>query len=241
MAERVLVAWSGGKDSAIALMRLQRVGTYEISALLTTVTEDYDRISMHGVRRVLLEQQAVSLGYPLEQVIISKSSSNEEYEAKMWQTLKDYAGAGVSAIAFGDIFLEDLRKYRENNLSRIGIKAVFPIWKRNTTELAHTFVSLGFKAVITCVDSKVLDKGFVGRLFDEQFISELPSNVDPCGENGEFHSFVYDGPIFQESLPYELGEVVFRDNRFYFCDLIPLRNGSSDISDDMHFVYQTNV
>jgi uncharacterized protein (TIGR00290 family) len=222
MTERVLVAWSGGKDSAMALYQLQKSRHYEISALLTTVTKDYDRISMHGVRRVLLEQQAVSLGCPLEQVLISKSASNEEYEAKMSEILEQYLGAGISAVAFGDIFLEDLRKYREENLSRMGVKAVFPIWKRDTSELAHTFVSLGFKAVITCVDSKVLDKGFVGRLFDEQFISELPSDVDPCGENGEFHSFVYDGPIFRKSLLYELGEVVLRDNRFYFCDLIPL-------------------
>jgi uncharacterized protein (TIGR00290 family) len=241
VTERILVAWSGGKDSAMALYELQKAGTYEISALLTMVTKDYDRISMHGVRRVLLEQQAVSLGYPLEQVLISKGASNEEYEAKMRENLEECLRAGVSAAAFGDIFLEDLRKYREENLSRIGIKAVFPIWKRNTTELAHTFVSWGFKAVVTCVDSKILDKGFVGRLFDEQFISELPPDVDPCGENGEFHSFVYDGPIFRESLSYELGEVVLRDNRFYFCDLIPLRNGVSDISGDMRFACQANV
>jgi uncharacterized protein (TIGR00290 family) len=125
-------------------------------------------------------------------------------------------------VVFGDIFLEDLRKYREENLSKIGMKAVFPIWKRNTTELAHTFIDSGFKAVITCIDSQVLDKGFVGRRYDEQFLSELPSNLDPCGENGEFHSFVYDGPIFRESLLFEPGDVVLRDNRFYFCDLIPL-------------------
>ena len=222
MAERVLFTWSGGKDSAMALYELQKVGDYEILALLTTVTKDYDRISMHGVRRILLEQQADSLGYRLEQVFISKSASNEEYEAKMQEILEKYLKAGVCVIAFGDIFLEDVRKYREENLSKIGMKAVFPIWKRNTTELAHTFVDLGFKAVITCVDSKVLDKGFVGRLFDEQFISELPANVDPCGENGEFHSFVYDGPIFQQKILYTIGDIVLRDNRFYYCDLIPI-------------------
>ena len=222
MTERVLLAWSGGKDSAMALYELQRAKNYEILALLTTVTKDYDRISMHGVRQSLLVQQTTSLGYPLEQVLISKSASNEEYEARMRETLEKYLRAGVSTVAFGDIFLEDLRKYREANLSKIGMKAVFPIWKRRTTELAHTFIDLGFKAVITCVDSKVLDKGFVGRLFDEQFISELPSGVDPCGENGEFHSFVYDGPIFRRKISYKLGETVFRDNRFYFSDLIPL-------------------
>jgi uncharacterized protein (TIGR00290 family) len=222
MAERTLFTWSGGKDSVMALYELQKAGDYEILALLTTVTKDYDRISMHGVRRVLLKQQADSLGYRLEQVFISKSASNEEYETKMREILEKYLKAGISTVVFGDIFLEDIRKYREENLSKIGMKAVFPIWKRNTTELAHTFIDLGFKAVITCVDSKVLDKGFVGRRFDEQFLSELPSSVDPCGENGEFHSFVYDGPIFRESLLFEPGDVVLRDDRFYFCDLIPL-------------------
>ena len=241
MPQRVLFAWSGGKDSAMALYELQKTGNYEISALLTTVTKDYDRISMHGVRRILLEQQAVSLGYPLEQVFISKSASNEEYEAKMQEILEKYLKAAVSAVVFGDIFLEEVRKYREDNLSKIGVKAVFPIWKRNTTELAHSFVDSGFKAVITCIDSKVLDKGFVGKLFDEQFLSELPSNVDPCGENGEFHSFVYDGPTFRERLLYKLGDVILRDNRFYFCDLIPLRNGIPPTSGNMGCAYRPDV
>jgi len=232
MAKKVLFAWSGGKDGAMALYELKKAGDYGISALLTTVTRDYGRISMHGVRQSLLVQQTTSLGYPLKQVYISKNASNEEYEAKMQETLEKYLKAGVSTVAFGDIFLEDLRKYREENLLKIGMNAVFPIWKRNTTELSHTFVDLGFKAVITCVDSKVLDKGFVGRRFDAQFLSDLPSHVDPCGENGEFHSFVYDGPIFKERLFYKLGDVVLRDNRFYFCDLIPFQNGISVISDD---------
>ena len=222
MAERVLVTWSGGKDSVMALYELQKTRSYQISALLTTITKDYDRVSMHGVRRSLLEQQADSLGYPLEQVFISKDASNEEYAAKMKRILEKYLKAGISTVVFGDIFLEDLRKYREENLSNIGMKAVFPIWKRNTAELAHTFVDLGFKAVVTCVDSKFLGKAFVGRLFGKRFLSELPSNVDPCGENGEFHSFVYAGPVFRESLSFKLGDVVLRDNRFYFCDLIPL-------------------
>jgi len=176
---------------------------------------------MHGVRRVLLEQQAVSLDYPLCQVLISKSSSNEEYEARMQEALEKYKSSGVSSVAFGDIFLEDLRKYRETNLSKIGMRATFPIWKRESFELARTFIALGFKAVVTCVDSKALDKRFVGRLFDEQFLSELPSDVDPCGENGEFHSFVFDGPMFRKKVSFEPGEIVLRDNRFYFCDLLP--------------------
>lgn len=241
MAERALFAWSGGKDSAMALYELKKVGKYEISALLTTVTKDYDRVSMHGVQRSLLEQQTNSLGYPLEQVLISKDASNEEYEAKMREILEKYFKAGISTTVFGDIFLEDVRQYREENLSKIGMKAVFPIWKRSTTELTHTFIDLGFKAVITCIDSRALDKGFVGRLFDEQFLSELPPNVDPCGENGEFHSFVYDGPTFRERLLYKLGDVVLRDDRFYFCDLIPVRNNIPVVPDTTGLAHQPDV
>ena len=226
MSESVLFTWSGGKDSALALYELQKTGNYEVSALITTLTKDYDRISMHGVRRILLEQQAVSLGYPLKQLAISSTASNEDYEAGMQEILEEYLKMGVNTVVFGDIFLEDLRKYREGNLSRIGMKAVFPLWKRDTSELAHTFMDLGFKAVITCIDSKVLDKEFVGRLYDEQFLSELPSDVDPCGENGEFHSFAYDGPTFRERLLYKLGDVVLRNEQFYFCDLIPLRSST---------------
>ncbi|GBD94834.1 ATP-binding region [bacterium BMS3Abin05] len=207
----------------MALYELQRTYNYEISALLTTVTEGYDRISMHGVRRILLEQQAKSLGFPLEKVYITKNASNDEYETKLRGKLIDYKSQGILSVVFGDIFLEDLRKYREDNLSKIGMKGIFPIWKRDTTELAHIFIDLGFKAVITCVDSNVLDKRFVGRIYDKQFLRELPSNIDPCGENGEFHSFVYDGLIFRERIAFTIGDIVLRDNRFYFCDLIPVR------------------
>jgi uncharacterized protein (TIGR00290 family) len=222
MTEKALFAWSGGKDSAMALYEVHKAGKYDITALLTTVTRDYRRISMHGVRQELLGQQAAFLGFPLEKVLISKSASNEEYEAQMQAILKKYLKASVTSVVFGDIFLEDLRKYREANLAKMGMNAIFPLWKRDTTELAHAFIDSGFKAVITCVDSKILDKGFVGRFFDKQFLSELPSNIDPCGENGEFHSFVFDGPLFREKLLFKLGEIVLRDSRFYFCDLIPL-------------------
>lgn len=222
MAENILFTWSGGRDSALAVYELEKTGNHQIAALITTVTKDYDRISMHGVRRILLEQQAASLNYPLVQVSISSTASNEEYETQMRATLKKYLKAGITTVAFGDIFLEDVRKYREGNLSRIGMNAVFPLWSRDTFELAHTFIDLGFKAVITCVDSSFLAKEFVGRLFDEQFLSELPSNVDPCGENGEFHSFVFDGPMFHHQISCELGEIVLRNSRFYYCDLIPL-------------------
>ncbi len=222
MAEKVLFTWSGGKDSAMSLYELHKAQSYNVAALLTTVTEDYDRISMHGVRRALLEQQAQSLGLPLDIVYITRNSSNEEFEARMKEKLLQYKSRGISSVVFGDIFLEDLRKYREDNLAQVGMEALFPIWKRDTAQLARTFINLGFKAVITCVDSNSLDKRFVGMSFDERFLVELPSNVDPCGENGEFHSFVYAGPIFSERLRLRKGEVVLRDNRFYFCDLLPV-------------------
>ncbi len=223
--EKVLFTWSGGKDSAMALYELEMNEGYEIAALLTTVTEDFDRISMHGVRTALLEQQAESLRLPLEKVYITGNSSNEAYEARMRDKLAHYQGRGISSVVFGDVFLEDVRKYREGNLAKIGMRGIFPLWERDTTELAHTFIDLGFDAVVTCVDSNVLDRKFAGRVFDERFLSELPDNVDPCGENGEFHSFVYDGPIFRERIPYRKGKTVLRDNRFYYCDLLPLQTG----------------
>jgi uncharacterized protein (TIGR00290 family) len=222
MSEKVIFTWSGGKDSARALYELQRSNGYEVSAILTTVTEGYDRISMHGVRNILLERQAESLAIPLEKICITKNATNEEFEMKMKEKLMRYKSLGVSSAVFGDIFLEDLRKYREDNLAKIGMKGVFPIWKRDTAELARTFIDLGFKAIITCIDSKYLDKRFAGMEFNEQFLSELPAGVDPCGENGEFHSFVYDGPIFSKRISHKKGEVVLRSNRFYFCDLIPV-------------------
>jgi uncharacterized protein (TIGR00290 family) len=216
---KVLFAWSGGKDSAMSLYELLKVEKYQVASLLTTVTEDYDRISMHGVRRILLEQQAAALELPLEKIYITKQSSNEDYETKMADKLIYYRGLGVSLVVFGDIFLEDLRQYRENNLAKVGFKGIFPIWKRDTRELSAAFIALGFKAIITCVDSTFLDKSFAGRVFDKQFLSDLPVGVDPCGENGEFHSFVYDGPIFSKPVLCEKGEVVLRDNRYWFCDL----------------------
>ena len=223
MKEKVIFSWSGGKDSALALNELTKRADYEIVALLTSLNQDYDRTCMHGVRRILLEQQVQSLGFALEKVLISKNTSNEEYECKMQEVLEKYHADGVRSVVFGDIFLEDLRKYREENLSKIGMKGIFPIWKFDTTELTNTFINSGFKAVITCVDSNVLDKIFVGRTFDEQFLSELPSGVDPCGENGEFHSFAYDGPIFRDRILHTTGEVVLREKRFYYCDLVPLQ------------------
>lgn len=220
MKEKLLFSWSSGKDSGLALHELKREGRYEVVALLTTVTEGYDRISMHGVRTELLAQQANNLGIFLERVHIPKKSSDEQYEAAMKEALLRYKEKGVSAIGFGDLFLEDLKAYREKRLSEVGLKAVFPLWKRDTKVLSREFIRLGFKAVITCVDSQALDGRFSGREFDEQFLSELPEGVDPCGENGEFHSFVYDGPLFKAPVRFKKGGVFVRDDRFHFCELV---------------------
>jgi uncharacterized protein (TIGR00290 family) len=221
VTEKVLLSWSGGKDAALALYELQASNHYQVSALLTTVTEEYDRVTMHGVRRVLLEQQAKAVGLPLHTVLISASNTDAEYRTKMRAALQEHVDAGVSCVAFGDLFLEDVRRYREENLAEIDLQALFPLWKRDTSELAHWFVDAGFQAIVTCVDGQHLDGSFVGRHFDEQLLSDLPSAVDPCGENGEFHSFVYDGPIFSRSVEFTRGETVLRDDRFYFCDLVP--------------------
>ncbi len=219
--EKVLCSWSGGKDSAMALHEVLRRPKYEVVALLTTVTEDYDRISMHGVRRSLLRQQAESVGLPLEEVGISKRSSNEEYEQKMGGVLNRYKQAGITSVVFGDIFLEDLRQYRESNLAKIGMKGIFPLWKQDTHELVQRFIQFGFRAIVVCVDTQALDGKFAGREIDEAFVRELPTTVDVCGENGEFHSFVYEGPIFKRKIPYTVGEVVLREERFCYCDLNP--------------------
>jgi uncharacterized protein (TIGR00290 family) len=224
MKEKILFSWSGGKDSAQALYELQQCRKYEIAALLTTVTKEYDRISMHGVRRVLLQLQAESLGIPLEMVAISKDDSSGQYEAKMREVLTKYLAAGVSAVAFGDIFLEDLKQFRQKNLSGIGMQGIFPIWKRDTTELAHKFINLGFQSVVICVDSNFLDQTFLGKDFDEQFLLRLPSSTDPCGENGEFHTFVYNGPMFHKKIQHKTGQVISRENHFYYCDLLPLES-----------------
>lgn len=220
MTEKVLLAWSGGKDSSLALHEIDRTDAYRVSALLTTVTEDYDRISMHGVRRQLLEVQARSLGYSLEVVLIPKGCTNEEYESAMREVLERWSGQGVTGVVFGDIYLEDVRVYRERNLSRIGMKGVFPLWGSVTSDLVQRFIDLGFKAVVTCVDGEALSGEYVGRDYDQRFLEQLPEAVDPCGENGEFHTFVYDGPLFRERIDFTRGEIVLRENRFYYCDLL---------------------
>jgi uncharacterized protein (TIGR00290 family) len=217
----VVLCWSGGKDSAMALHVLRNAPEYDVVALLTTVTRDFDRISMHGVRRALLHRQAAALGLPVDEVWISAGAANSEYEAQMGAVLARYRERGIATVAFGDIFLEDLRTYREENLRRVGMQAIFPIWKRETRALADEFISLGFRSCTCCVDSRKLDESFLGRVIDESFLAALPPDVDPCGENGEFHSFTFAGPIFEQPIPVQSGETVCRDS-FLFRDLLPI-------------------
>jgi len=221
--KRILVSWSGGKDSAMMLWELQQSKTYEIAALVTTVTEGYERISMHGVRRELLIAQAEALGIELCEVRIPKKASNDIYEMRMGEALQWYKKSGIDTIAFGDLFLADIRKYREAQLAKIGMHGIFPIWLQNTTELLKRFIDLKFKAFVCCIDPKVLDRSFTGSAIDESFAERLPSGVDPCGENGEFHSFVTDGPNFGKPVEVSIGEAVEREG-FYFCDLLPIEH-----------------
>ena len=217
--EPILFCWSGGKDSAMALHALLQQQQFRGTALLTTVTEGYDRISMHGVRRELLLQQADSIGLPLHEVRIPPQCVNPIYEARMEHALRIFYDQGVRQVAFGDIFLEDLRLYREKNLARIGMTALFPMWKRDTRELVRFFRAQRFRAVAACIDPKILAPSFAGRELDDSFFRDLPSNADPCGENGEFHTFVFDGPIFRWPVSVRTGEIVHRDG-FVFCDLL---------------------
>ncbi|MDD1768492.1 MAG: diphthine--ammonia ligase, partial [Methanomassiliicoccales archaeon] len=209
-------SWSGGKDSALTLHELMKSKEREVVALLTTVTEEYDRITMHGVRSDLLKQQALSIGLPLEEVRLPENITEEDYEETMWGVMSRFKDAGIGSVAFGDLFLEDVRSRREANLARIGMKAVFPLWGRNTQKLALEFVKLGFKAITTCVDTTLLSGEFVGRDVDDEFLSDLPPHADPCGENGEFHSFVYDGPIFKKAIPFRKGDIVVKRGRFNY-------------------------
>jgi uncharacterized protein (TIGR00290 family) len=216
----VVLSWSGGKDSALALWTLRHEQEVEPLALLTTVTDEYARISMHGVRRELLQAQARATRVPVIEVEIPPVCSNEVYEQRMAQALASREVDVADTVAFGDLFLEDIRAYREERLSQVGKRALFPVWGRDTSALARTFIDAGFEAVLVCVDPRQLDASFAGRAFDDQLLSDLPESVDPCGENGEFHTFVHAGPIFDRPIPCKVGEVSVRDG-FAFCDLLP--------------------
>ena len=219
---RTLLSWSGGKDSALALQALRADPAVRVGGLLTTVTDVYDRVSMHGVRRALLEQQAAAAGLPLDVVRIPPACGNAEYEARFGGALAGWAGQGGEAVAFGDMFLADVRAYRERLVAEhaAGLAARFPVWGADTAALARRFVADGFRAVLVCVDPHQIDASFCGREYDASLLAELPRGAEPCGENGEFHRFVYDGPVFSAPVPVVRGGVVTRDG-FAFCDLLP--------------------
>jgi uncharacterized protein (TIGR00290 family) len=244
MKPKAIFNWSGGKDSALCLHTLLQSQEFDITCLLTSISEFYQRISMHGVRVELLEQQAVQIGLPLVKLSIPEMPTMETYEKVMRKTLVSLKEQGAEVSVFGDIFLADLRTYREIKLAELNLNGVFPLWGRNTRELIETFIQLGFKTIITCVNEKYLDQSFAGRIIDESFLRDLPPNVDPCGENGEFHTFVFDGPIFKAPIFFTKGEVVYRkyeqpttsknndcppdtaENNpyqygFWYCDLLP--------------------
>jgi uncharacterized protein (TIGR00290 family) len=213
------LSWSGGKDSALALHELRVGSGPPPRVLITTVTADYKRISMHGVRRDLLSRQARAAGLPLVEVEIPAGCSNDVYEQQLGRALAEAPLAEVQTIAFGDLFLADIRAYREQRLRQVGKQAIFPLWKRDTRALARGFIAGGFEAILVCVDPRRLDPSFAGRRFDAELLADLPPDVDPCGENGEFHTFVHAGPIFTAPIPCQVGETVERGG-FVFCDVL---------------------
>jgi len=224
---KAIFNWSGGKDSALCLYKILQAGEYDIKWLLTTVSEKYQRISQHGVRVELLEQQAANMGIDLHKLIMPDTPTMEVYNNMMEETLNKFKKQNIQVSIFGDIFLEDLRQYREERLAKINFKALFPIWHISTDSLVKEFIKLGFKAVVVCVDERHLDKSYVGREIDHAFLNDLPNKVDPCGEYGEFHSFVYDGPLFSKPIKFNKGDIVYRkytppakkqdDNHTYTC------------------------
>ncbi|HEU4952776.1 MAG TPA: hypothetical protein VFT46_12575 [Holophagaceae bacterium] len=217
---RALLSWSSGKDAAWALHALRQEGAVEVVGLLTTINRAFDRVAMHAVREVLLEAQAEAAGLPLWKVEIPWPCPNEAYEAAMAAACARAVAEGIEAVAFGDLFLEDVRDYRIQKLAGTGLRPLFPLWGRPTAELAREMVAGGLKATLTCVDPKVLEPAFAGRDFDARLLADLPPGVDPCGERGEFHSFAWDGPMFDRPVPLRRGEVVERDG-FVFADLLP--------------------
>jgi uncharacterized protein (TIGR00290 family) len=219
---RTLLSWSGGKDSSLALQRLRADPAVRVEALLTTVTDAYDRVSMHGVRRALLEAQADAVGLPLRTVRIPPGCTNAEYEAQFGRALAAWAAEGGEAVAFGDLFLADIRAYRERLVREQApaLAAVFPVWGEDTAALARRFIAAGFRATLVCVDPRQVPAALCGRPYDAALLAELPPTADPCGEHGEFHTFVHDGPVFARPVPARPGEVVERDG-FRFADLVP--------------------
>jgi uncharacterized protein (TIGR00290 family) len=217
--KRILLSWSSGKDSAWSLHLLRQRREYEVVGLLTTFNEPAGRVAMHAVRRELVEQQAAAAGLPLWAVPLPWPCSNEEYESLMTQTCARAVSEGIEAVAFGDLFLEDVRDYREKQIAGAGLKPLFPLWALPTRALAEEMIAAGLRAKLTCVDTTKLVQSFAGREFDHTLLSDLPDGVDPCGERGEFHSFVYAGPMLNAALPVSVGVTLLRD-QFAFADLI---------------------
>lgn len=222
--EPIILGWSGGKDSSLALHKIREEGRYEVISLLTTCTSGFRRISMHGVRCSLLNKQADALGIPSKKVYIPQDCDNSSYERIMQKALLEFKAKGIHTVAFGDLFLEDIRAYRERLLSEINMSAIYPIWGADTRELAIKFIQLGFLATLVCVNPLLLDPSFAGQQLDSALLDRLPAGVDPCGENGEFHTFVHDGPIFNHPINCSPGKVVKR-GQFYFSDLLPHSRG----------------
>lgn len=219
MAARTLISWSSGKDSAWTLLRLRDDPRYELAGLVTTINRAFDRVAMHAVRVSLLEAQAAAAGLPLWKVEIPNPCSNEQYESAMGKLIEDAVADGIEFFAFGDLYLQDIRQYRERLLAPTPIRPVFPLWEEPTPTLAREMIAGGLRARITCVDPKALDPSFAGREFDQQFLEDLPPGVDPCGERGEFHTFAYAGPMFRQPIALQSGQTVERDG-FFFTDLL---------------------
>ena len=219
MSDACIIAWSGGKDSALALWKLPDM--YQPTALLTNVNSEQQRSSVHGVRVDLIQAQADALGLPLHRLALPTQPTNAQYEAQLAATLSPFQQAGVQQIVYGDLFLEDIRAYRDEQLHALGWQTVYPLWQIDTANLAREFISTGFKALVVCVDTTQLDAAFVGRTLDATFLDDLPPSVDPCGENGEFHTFVYDGPLFAQPISISLGDQWRTAGRFHYCDLLP--------------------
>jgi uncharacterized protein (TIGR00290 family) len=216
---KILLSWSTGKDSAWSLHLLRQHYPGAVAGLLTTVNEAFDRVAMHAVRRTMLQAQADAAGLPLHVVNIPWPCSNQQYEAAMKTAIEGFLRTGFTHVAFGDLFLEDVRRYRETRLEGTGLTPLFPVWKtKSTADLAHEMIASGLKAYLTCVDPRKLDRSFAGRAFDQALLTDLPPSVDPCGENGEFHTFVWDGPMFQRPVDVSVGEIVERDN-YVFADV----------------------
>jgi uncharacterized protein (TIGR00290 family) len=232
MPTPILFSWSGGKDSALALHALLQDAQWEVVGLLSSVADEFRRVSHHGVREELLDAQAESIGLPLDKLRIPASGgpcTNGQYEALIGAKLAGYAQRGVLHVGHGDLFLADLRAYRERNLAKLGMTGVFPLWGRDTKQLVADFVAAGFRAVLCCVEGAKLDASFVGRELDLDLVADLPPGIDPCGENGEYHSFVYEGPIFRRPLAIESGQKVCRDNRHYI-DLVPAAASRAELA-----------